>query len=83
MQLDYCQGVCYGAGMNPLTKQQQRVLDFVKAYIKKNTIPPTRQEISNHFGWKHANAAQAHLDLIERKGAIRLMAGTSRGIVIL
>lgn len=67
----------------PLTTSQRKVLDFVLYYCKANGRPPTRQEISNEFGWKnHSNAAQ-HLWLLERKGYLRLIDNTARGIEIL
>lgn len=69
--------------MNDLTPRQKQVLAFIKSYLKSEGIPPTRQEISNHFGWKYGNAAQCHLILMANKKAIRLIPGTSRGIVIL
>ena len=70
--------------MNILTKQQRKVLDFVKQDTKKNGMPPTRREISTSFGWASVNAAHQHLMALERKGYIKLLnGGKSRGIVVL
>lgn len=70
--------------MERLTKQQERVLKFVKSYIAKSGYPPTREEISDHFGWASCNSAQQHLQLIQRKGYLKLMPGkVSRGIIVL
>lgn len=67
-----------------LTAKQQRVLDYLTRYLHKNGIPPTRKEISKHFGFKSQTAAQGHLMLIAKKGYIKLMnGGISRGIQIL
>lgn len=66
--------------MRDLTLIQQRVLDFVQAFQRDNQLPPTRDEIAEHFGWKSANAAQCHLKAIASKGHIVLSPGRSRGI---
>ena len=66
--------------MNELTPRQQRVLNFIRDFIEETGMPPTRAEIARDLGFKSANAAEEHLRALERKGAIALMAGTSRGI---
>ncbi len=43
-------------------------------------MPPTRAEIALALGFKSANAAEDHLRALERKGAIELIPGMSRGI---
>ncbi len=43
-------------------------------------MPPTRAEIAGALGFRSVNAAEEHLRALERKGAIELMPGTSRGI---
>jgi repressor LexA len=68
---------------SPLTKAQRRVFDFIVYYKNSNGRPPTRREISDHFGWTAHNAASQHLLLIERKGYLRLVDNTARGIEIL
>ena len=64
----------------PLTNAQSQVLKFVRMYLKKYGIPPTRQEITTGFGWSSANAAQQHLVAIQRKGYIEFVGRKSRGI---
>lgn len=66
--------------MLKLTKRQQQILDFVQQSIKQNAAPPTRAELCAHFGFKSPNAAEDHLKALQRKGAIELLAGVSRGI---
>ena len=46
-------------------------------------MPPTRAEIALRLGFKSANAAEEHLKALARKGVIRIMPGTSRGIQLL
>lgn len=43
-------------------------------------MPPTRAEIARAIGFRSVNAAEEHLRALERKGAIELLPGTSRGI---
>lgn len=63
-----------------LTETQQQVLAFIREYRREHQMPPTRAEISRHFGWASANAAQEHLVAIASKGCIRIVKGQSRGI---
>lgn len=64
-----------------LTARQQAILDFINRHIADGGMPPTRAEIVHHFGFRSPNAAQCHLRALAERGAIRLMAGTARGIV--
>ena len=67
-----------------LTEKQQRILDFVRLYLKTNGMPPTRKEIAARFRFDSLNSAQQHLRAIEKKGYIRLLNNSiSRGIQIL
>lgn len=64
----------------PLTQRQQHVYDFVLKTISEMGYPPTRAEIARALGFRSPNAAEEHLRALERKGVIRMIAGTSRGI---
>lgn len=66
--------------MKELTPAQSRVLDFIRLFMTANGHPPTRAEIAKALGYGSANAAQDHLIAIQRKGFIRLVQGTARGI---
>lgn len=73
-----------GVGVHSkLTDKQWEVLQFLKLFIERRGIPPTRHELADAFEWKSVNAADQHLRLIEKKGYIRLLKGkVSRGIVV-
>lgn len=43
-------------------------------------MPPTRAEIARALGFRSGNAAEEHLRALQRKGAIELLPGASRGI---
>ncbi|HHU93640.1 MAG TPA: transcriptional repressor LexA [Alcaligenaceae bacterium] len=66
-----------------LTARQQQIFDLIRTEIQRTGFPPTRAEIANTLGFKSANAAEDHLKALARKGAIELIAGTSRGIRLL
>jgi len=66
--------------MEKLTQRQQQVLDLIRQYIDDTGYPPTRANIAENLGFKSANAAEEHLKALARKGAIEMIAGTSRGI---
>jgi repressor LexA len=66
--------------MSDLTPRQSEVLAFLREFIDETGMPPTRAEIAAKLGFRSANAAEEHLRALQRKGAIELMPGTSRGI---
>ena len=66
--------------MLDLTTRQSEVLAFIREFIEETGMPPTRAEIAAKLGFRSANAAEEHLRALQRKGAIELMPGTSRGI---
>ena len=58
-------------------------MDLIRDFITESGMPPTRAEIANALGFRSPNAAEEHLRALERKGAIELFPGASRGIRIL
>jgi repressor LexA len=68
--------------VNQLTPRQLQVLIFIRGFIAEEGCPPTRADIARGFWFKSANAAEEHLQALERKGAIRLRTGRARGIQI-
>lgn len=63
-----------------LTTRQAEVLDFVRRALVERGAPPTREEIAAAFGFRSLNAAEQHLQALQKKGLIDLVPGTSRGI---
>jgi repressor LexA len=66
-----------------LTKRQKQVLMFISEFIEKHRFPPTRSELSAHFGFRSPNAAEAHLRALEKKSVIGIERGAARGITLL
>lgn len=69
--------------MLTLTARQQQILELIRTFIEREGMPPTRAEIAEILGFRSPNAAEDHLKALERKGAIEMMPGTSRGIRLL
>jgi repressor LexA len=65
---------------NILTARQGEILEFIRSALTQSGAPPTREEISRAFGFRSLNAAEQHLQALQRKGLIELVSGTSRGI---
>lgn len=66
--------------MKALTARQSQILQLIKDNIQDTGMPPTRAEIASILGFKSPNAAEEHLKALAKKGAIEIIAGTSRGI---
>jgi len=64
----------------PLTRRQKEILTYISDHIDSAGFPPTRNDVSKHFGFRSPNAAESHLRALEHKGVIRIEAGRSRGI---
>ncbi len=66
--------------MSELTPRQSQILEFIRSCIDASGMPPTRAEIAAELGFRSPNAAEEHLRALQRKGAIELIPGASRGI---
>jgi len=66
-----------------LTARQKQILIFISEFIDKHKFPPTRSELSAHFGFRSPNAAEAHLRALEKKSVIGIERGAARGITLL
>lgn len=66
--------------MRELTSRQRQILFLIQRVMAESGMPPTRAEIAKELGFRSINAAEDHLRALERKGAIELLSGTSRGI---
>ena len=55
--------------MEPLTKSQQKVFDFLREQMPSG-IPPTVREICNATGLRSTSTVHAHLKTLEKLGYI-------------
>jgi len=66
--------------MDELTERQSEILKLIRELTEVSGYPPTRAEIAERMGFRSVNAAEQHLRALERKGAIDISSGASRGI---
>ena len=66
--------------MEGLTDRQSEVLRLIRDLTEVSGYPPTRAEIAEKMGFRSVNAAEQHLRALEKKGAIDISSGASRGI---
>ncbi|HYD57684.1 MAG TPA: transcriptional repressor LexA [Burkholderiales bacterium] len=69
--------------MDALTDRQSEILKLVRELTEVSGYPPTRAEIAARMGFRSVNAAEQHLRALEKKGAIEISSGSSRGIRVL
>jgi len=68
--------------MDALTDRQAEILKLIRELSEVSGFPPTRAEIAARMGFRSVNAAEQHLRALEKKGAIEISSGTSRGIKV-
>jgi repressor LexA len=66
--------------MENLTDRQSEILRLVRELTEVSGYPPTRAEIAERMGFRSVNAAEQHLRALEKKGAIEISSGASRGL---
>ena len=66
--------------MDTLTDRQSEILKLIRELTEVSGFPPTRAEIAERMGFRSVNAAEQHLRALEKKGAIEIASGASRGI---
>lgn len=54
----------------PVTAAQQRVFDYMRAFLSANDELPPLWAIAQHFGWPSASSAQSHVNALAKKGLI-------------
>ena len=68
--------------MEALTDRQSEILELIRELTEVSGFPPTRAEIAARMGFRSVNAAEQHLRALEKKGAIDILSGASRGIKV-
>lgn len=66
--------------IEPLTERQGEILRLIRDMTEASGFPPTRAEIAEKMGFRSVNAAEQHLRALERKGALEILQGASRGL---
>lgn len=66
--------------MPDLTRKQLEVLAFIRRFMERDGLPPTRGEIAEGLGLRNRQGIDQHLRALQSKGALELVPGISRGI---
>ncbi|NLA04346.1 MAG: transcriptional repressor LexA [Firmicutes bacterium] len=69
--------------MEPLTRQQQRVLDFIRRSVEEHGYPPSVREICREMRFRSSSTAHRYLETLEDKGYIERTASRPRAIRVL
>lgn len=65
-----------------LTLRQSEILTFIRESAEEDRGIPSVREIMARFGFASPATVASHLDLLEKKGAIRRETGRSRNIIL-
>jgi repressor LexA len=63
-----------------LTARQRQILDWIRGHMEATGRPPTRAEIAAGLGFSTPSSAEDHLRALEKKGALEIAPGASRGL---
>jgi repressor LexA len=69
--------------MPDLSPKQREVLTFIRRFMERDGLPPTRGEIASGLKLKNRQGIDQHLRALAAKGAIELVPGIARGIRLL
>ena len=65
-----------------LTKKQQKILDYIKKYIKRNNYSPSLQEIAKRFKLSSISGVHQHVEALKTKGYLNKFENHPRTIQI-
>ena len=66
--------------MDPLTKRQAQILEFVSGYIKQHNFAPSYREIGQHFGLSSTATVAEHIESLKGKGYLKHAENLARSI---
>ena len=66
--------------MQPLTKRQREILDFLNEFIELNGYAPSLEEIGRRFGLSSLATVHKHLTNLQEKGFIKRAWNRSRSV---
>lgn len=65
-----------------ITKRQQQIYDYIRAYQKEKGYPPSVREIAAAVGLSSPSTVHAHLNALEERGLIKRDAAKPRAIEV-
>jgi len=69
--------------VQPLTKRQREILDYLQEFIQQNGYAPSLEEIGRRFGLSSLATVHKHLTNLQDKGVIRRSWNRSRSVELL
>ncbi|HQX83524.1 MAG: transcriptional repressor LexA [Acidobacteria bacterium] len=69
--------------MQPLTKRQREILDYLQEFIQQHGYAPSLEEVGRRFGLSSLATVHKHLTNLEEKGCIRRLWNRSRSVELL
>ncbi|MPY87249.1 MAG: transcriptional repressor LexA [Luteitalea sp.] len=66
--------------MQPLTKRQREILDFLHEFIQQHGYAPSLEEVGRRFGLSSLATVHKHLTNLQEKGCIKRMWNRSRSV---
>ncbi len=80
VNLDFRLLFAYIARVQPLTKRQREILDFLNEFIEQNGYAPSLEEVGRRFGLSSLATVHKHLTNLQDKGFIRRAWNRSRSV---
>lgn len=68
---------------NKPTEKQQRILDALSSFIKKNGYTPSQRELARNVGLKSPNTIDYHLKKLEELGFVKCVKNRFRSLEVL
>ncbi|MEO6221741.1 MAG: transcriptional repressor LexA [Vicinamibacterales bacterium] len=69
--------------MQPLTKRQREILDYLQEFIQQHGYAPSLEEVGRRFGLSSLATVHKHLTNLEEKGCIKRLWNRSRSVELL
>ncbi len=69
--------------MQPLTKRQREILDYLNEFIQQHGYAPSLEEIGRRFGLSSLATVHKHMTNLETKGFIKRSWNRSRSVELL
>jgi repressor LexA len=71
-----------GGSVQPLTKRQREILDYLSTFIQQHGYAPSLEEIGERFGLSSLATVHKHLTNLQEKGFIRRAWNRSRSLEV-
>lgn len=66
--------------MDPLTKRQRQILDYLELFIDENGYAPSYREIAEKFNLSSVSTVAEHIDALSGKGYLKREANEARSL---